>query len=345
MKIKASIIGATGYTGAELIRILSAHPQAQLVHLTSETSAGKPITDLYHHLKGHCDIILSKIADIDRIAAESDVIFTALPHGHAMKIGKAIGGSKARLIDLGADYRFKEPLVYEQWYKVPHTHQEAKAVYGMPEIYRENIKGAKIVGNPGCYTTASILALYPLVKAKLVDPASIIIDAKSGITGAGRALKLDSHFCEASDNFHSYGAVGHRHVPEIEQALGACAGEAITITFTPHLLPVSRGILATCYAALKPGADSAAVAMAYSIYKDEYFVRLLGEGAYPAIKGVRGSNFIDLGWHLDKRTNRITVMSAIDNLVKGASGQAVQNMNILFGLDEKTGLESLPVYP
>ena len=343
--MKVSIVGATGYTGVELIRILKNHPAAELANLTSETSAGSPVSALYPHLAGHCDITLSSLADMERIAQDSDVIFVALPHGHAMKVGRQLAGSRAKLIDLGADYRFNSPQVYEHWYKTPHTHQDANAVYGLPELYRAAVKGAKIVANPGCYTTASILALYPLVKARLIENSSIIIDAKSGITGAGRTLKLDSHFCEAADNFHSYAAVGHRHVPEIEQALCACAGEEFNITFTPHLLPVARGILATCYARMNAGVTPEAIAQAFAIYRDEFFVRLLGEGAYPAIKNVRGSNFIDIGWHLDRRTGRITVMSALDNLVKGASGQAVQNMNILFDLDEKTGLQSLPVYP
>ena len=343
--MKVSIVGATGYTGAELVRILSNHPQAELAYLTTESSAGEKLSRLYPHLAGHCDITLSTMAEIDKIARESDVIFVALPHGHAMKLGKQIAGASAKLIDLGADYRFKSPQVYEKWYKLPHVHPDSGAVYGLPELYRADVKNAKIVANPGCYTTASIMALYPLVKARLIDNASIIIDAKSGITGAGRALKLDSHFCEAGENFHAYSAVGHRHVPEIEQALCGCAGEEFTISFTPHLLPVSRGILATCYAKLNDGATPGKIAEAFGIYKGEFFVRLLGEGACPAIKNVRGSNFIDIGWHIDKRTGRVTVMSAIDNLVKGASGQAVQNMNILFGLDEKTGLTTLPSYP
>jgi N-acetyl-gamma-glutamyl-phosphate reductase len=278
-------------------------------------------------------------------AAQSDVIFIALPHGHAMKVALELKNSKARIIDLGADYRFSDCKTYEQWYKIPHIHPISGAVYGLAEINKEKIKTAKIVANPGCYATASILALYPLLKAALIDSKSIIIDAASGVSGAGRTLKQGSHFAEVFENFSAYAVASHRHTPEIEEQLSLCAGQKITLNFTPHLLPAARGILATCYANVKDGVSERDIADAYEVYKGRRFIRLLGINGLPATKNARGSNYADIGWHIDKRTNRIIVLSAIDNLVKGASGQAVQNMNIMFGLNEETGLNDAPVYP
>jgi N-acetyl-gamma-glutamyl-phosphate reductase len=346
VKMKVSIIGATGYTGAELLRLLAGHPEAEVVYITSESSTGHTIDESYAHLWGAYSQRLASLHDLPEIAAASDVLFVALPHGHAMKIRQELLGSKARMIDLGADYRLRDPAVYEKWYKVKHTDNVTQAVYGLPELYREKIKDAEVIANPGCYVTASILALSPLIKEKLIDTKSIIVDAKSGTTGAGRSLALNMHFSEQTGNFRPYGVAGHRHTPEIEQVYSELAGEAVTISFTPHLLPVDRGILATCYANLREGVTADEVAAAFhAMYGGEFFIRLLGEGNYPAIKAVRGSNFVDIGWALDKRTGRVIVFSALDNLVKGASGQAVQNMNIMFGLEEKAGLGALPLYP
>lgn len=344
--MRVSIIGATGYTGEELLRILSGHPEAEIIHITSESSTGTAINSAYPHLTKLYNNTLDSMKDLDKIAADSDVIFIGLPHGHAMEVGKKLAQSDVKVIDLGADYRFSDTKVYEKWYKVPHTHQDAEAVYGLTELYRNEVKKAKIIGNPGCYTTASILALAPLVKNKLVKTDTIIVDAKSGVSGAGRGLSLNSHFTEMYENLKAYNVGGHRHTPEIEQALTSLAGDEVIINFTPHLIPMARGILSTCYASLKQGVTAEQVDAAYTnLYSQEYFIRLLGRGGYPATKNTRGSNFCDIGWHVDSRTNRVVAISAIDNLVKGAAGQAVQNMNVIFGLDEKTGLTQAPLFP
>lgn len=343
---KVSVIGATGYAGAELLRILYSHPEARVVHITSESHAGELISDLYPHLKGLYDMKLISMNEIEKIGEESDFVFICLPHGHAMKVGKALENMPTRIIDLGADYRFADTDVYEAWYKVEHTHKEAARVYGLAELYRDQVKDAKIIGNAGCYTTASILALAPLAKAGLIDMSTIVVDAKSGVSGAGRGAKVANHFPELYDSFKAYGVATHRHTPEIEQALSELAGQQVVLNFTPHLVPMSRGILSTCYATLKAGVTPEQVDEAYeSLYGSEYFVRLLGRNGYPATKNVRGSNYCELGWHIDARTRRVIVLSAIDNLVKGAAGQAVQNFNIACGLDEKLGLDTVPMYP
>ncbi len=346
--MKISIVGATGYTGAELLRILASHPTAEVLYITSESQPGAAINDIYPHLTRFYDKKLTSLADLDKIATESEVIFIGLPHGHAMEVGRKATAinPKVKIIDLGADYRFKNHAIYEQWYKVPHTHQEAQVVYGLTELNRSQVKSASIIGNPGCYTTASILALAPLVKEKLIDLNSIIIDAKSGVSGAGRGLSLGSHFTELFESVKAYNVAGHRHTPEIEAVLGELAGQELIINFTPHLIPVARGILSTCYANLKEGVSPESVDEAYSsMYSNEYFVRLLGRGGYPVTKNTRGTNFCDLGWHVDKRTGRVIAIAAIDNLVKGAAGQAVQNMNVMFNIEERAGLDNAPLYP
>jgi N-acetyl-gamma-glutamyl-phosphate reductase len=344
--VKVSVIGATGYAGAELLRLLNNHPQAEVVYMTSESHAGEPISAIYPHLRGIYDQILVSMKDIEMIGKASDVVFIGLPHGHAMEVGKALAGENVKIIDLGADYRFEDTDVYEKWYKVKHTHKDADRVYGLAELNREKIKKAGIVGNAGCYTTASILALAPLAKNQLIDCSTIVVDAKSGVSGAGRSAGLGNHFPEMYDNFKAYNVGGHRHTPEIEQALSCLSGQSVVLSFTPHLVPMSRGILSTCYAKLKEGVTAEMVDEAYQkMYENEFFVRLLGRGGYPATKEVRGSNFCDLGWHIDARVGRVIVLSAIDNLVKGAAGQAVQNFNILCGFDEKMGLLNVPVYP
>jgi N-acetyl-gamma-glutamyl-phosphate reductase len=344
--MKVSIIGATGYAGEELLRILAGHPAAEIAYITSESQTGESIDNIYPHFTRFYPKKLANLAQLDEIAAASDVVFIALPHGHAMEAGKKIVAHGAKVIDIGADYRFRDPAVYEKWYKHAHTHQDAVAVYGLTELYREQVKKATIVGNPGCYTTASILALAPVIKAGLVDLQSIIVDAKSGISGAGRSLGLTYHFTEAFENVKAYNIGGHRHTPEIEQAWSDLAGAPVIISFTPHLIPMARGILSTCYARLKAGVTAEQVDAAYtSLYGNEYFVRLRGRGGYPATKDTRGSNFCDIGWHVDSRTGRVVAVSAIDNLVKGAAGQAIQNLNAMFGLDERTGLDKPALYP
>ena len=344
--MKVSIIGATGYAGAELLRILHRHPEAEVVHITSESHTGERLSDLYPHLRGIYDMELESMKDIDRIAADSDFVFIGLPHGHAMEVGRALENMPTRIIDLGADYRFSDTNVYEEWYHVPHTHKGAARVYGLAELYREEIKTAKIIGNAGCFTTASILALAPLAKHHLIDVNTILVDAKSGVSGAGRSPKQGNHFPELYDSFKAYNVAHHRHTPEIEQAIEDLSGEKTVLNFTPHLVPMSRGILSTCYASLKPDITADMVDAAFGkMYANEYFIRLLGRNGYPATKDVRGSNFCDIAWHIDERTGRVIVLSVIDNLVKGAAGQAVQNFNIACGFDEKTGLDDVPMYP
>ncbi len=344
--MKVSVIGATGYAGAELLRILYGHPKAEVVHITSESHEGKRLSELYPHLRGLFDMKLESMKDMEHIGADSDFVFIGLPHGHAMEVGRALENMPARIIDLGADYRFSDPEVYEAWYHVPHTHRGAQRAYGLAELYREEIRTAKIIGNAGCFTTASILALAPLAKHHLIDVNTILVDAKSGVSGAGRSPKLGNHFPELYDSFKAYNVAHHRHTPEIEQAMEDLSGEKTLLNFTPHLVPMSRGILATCYASLNKDTTADIVDAAYEkMYANEYFIRLLGRNGYPETKAVRGSNFCDIAWHVDERTGRVIVLSAIDNLVKGAAGQAVQNFNIACGFDEKTGLDCVPMYP
>ena len=343
--MKVSVLGATGYAGAELLRILYTHPQAEVVHVTSESHTGEKIADLYPHLRGCYDMVLESMKDIEAIGKDSDFVFIGLPHGHAMKVGRALRDLPVRIIDLGADYRFRDTSVYEAWYHVPHTDPEAERVYGLAELYRDEIRDAKIIGNAGCFTTASILALAPLARGHLIAVNTIIVDAKSGVSGAGRSPKQANHFPELYDNFRAYNVAHHRHTPEIEQAITDLSGEATVINFTPHLVPMSRGILATCYATLKEGAAPELVDAAFEkAYSKEFFIRLLGRGGYPSTKEVRGSNFCDIAWHIDERTHRVIVLSAIDNLVKGAGGQAIQNMNLMFNLKETAGLPMAGMY-
>lgn len=343
---KVSILGATGYAGVELVKLIANHPQAELVHITSESYTGQRLSDVYPHLLSLCDKLLESMNDLDSILDTSDVVFVALPHGHAMEVGKKALKKGVTLIDLGADYRFDDTNVYEDWYHVKHVHKNAPRVYGLAELNRKAIKNASIIANAGCYTTTSILALAPLVKNHLIQLDSIIIDAKSGTSGAGRSPKQQTHFPDFYDNFAAYGACTHRHTPEIEQAFSHLAGQKVMLNFTPHLVPMSRGIFSTCYASLVEGVTKEEITKAYEdLYGQEYFVRLLGLGAYPSVKEVRGSNFCDIAWHVDERTHRVIVLSVTDNLMKGAAGQAIQNFNIVSGFDEKLGLPLVPMYP
>ena len=345
--LKVAIIGASGYTGLELIRILHCHPEVAVTCLTSEQSAGKRISDVFPTLRGRCDIVLENLEPV-RVAEKADIIFTALPHKAAMEVVPTFLKLGKKVIDLSADYRLSDPAVYGEWYE-PHLNPAnlKKAVYGLPEIRRTKIKGAKLVANPGCYPTSIILGLAPLLKSGLVDLASIIADSVSGVTGAGRSAKVESLYCEVNEGFKAYGAGGiHRHTPEIEQELSLLAGEQLKITFTPHLAPMDRGILSTIYATPKKALSNEAIIGLYrKFYDGEPFVRVLANGCLPSTAFVRGSNFCDIAPLVDPRTGRVIVVSAIDNLVKGASGQAVQNMNLVCGFPETMGLEGLALFP
>lgn len=340
--IKVAILGATGYAGSELVRLLSRHSGVALSLLASHSYAGRSFSEVYPMMRGVCDLTLSE-DDIEKAADVADVVFLALPHGIAS--GLVTDGilSKAVVIDLGADFRLHDVDTYEAWYKVEHRSRSllAKAVYGLCELHRSQIASSSLIANPGCYTTCSILTLYPLVKAGLVKKEGIIIDAKSGTSGAGRGAKTASLYCEVNESVKAYSVASHRHTPEIEQELSLAAGCPVTLQFTPHLIPMDRGILATCYAHLEPGVGEEDVEEAYKeAYGDERFIRLVGTP--PETRFVAGSNYVDIGWKIDKRTGNIVAMGALDNLVKGAAGQAVQNMNIVFGFDEAEGLGLVP---
>lgn len=347
MKVKVAIIGATGYTGAELVRILTRHPQVELVALTTRSYAGKSFWEVYPHLYQYSQLTCEEM-NLPHLLDAADVIFIALPHGHSMPVALEAAGRGKKIIDLGADFRLVDHRVYEKWYKVEHSARELlqDAAYGLPEVNREKIRGASLVANPGCYPTSAVLALAPLLKNGLVDTGSIIIDSKSGVSGAGRGLSLGTHFCEVNENFRAYNVAIHRHTPEIEQELGKLAGKDITVSFTPHLLPITRGILSTVYAGLAaPLSQEEASDLYLDYYRDEFFVRVLPAGLLPQIKWVAGTNHCDLGVTVDPRTGRVVVVSAIDNVIKGASGQAVQNMNIICGLPEETALAGPGLYP
>ena len=345
--LKIAIVGASGYTGLELIRLLHCHPEVAVTCLTSEQSAGKRISDVFPTLRGRCDLVLENLEPV-RVAEKADIIFTALPHKAAMEVVPTFLKLGKKVIDLSADYRLSDAAVYGQWYE-PHLNPAnlKKAVYGLPELRRNKIKSAKLVANPGCYPTSIILGLAPLLKKGLIDLSSIIADSTSGVTGAGRAAKVDSLYCEVNEGYKAYGVGGvHRHTPEIEQELSLLAGEQLKITFTPHLAPMDRGILSTIYATpTKPLSTETIVQLYQDFYAGEPFVRVLLQGTLPSTAFVRGSNFCDIAPLVDARTGRIIIVSAIDNLVKGASGQAVQNMNLVCGFPETMGLEGLALFP
>lgn len=345
--IRAGVIGATGYTGAELIRILNSHPEVEITTLTSRSYAGEAISTTYGNLLGTYDTVLEDLS-IEEAAQSCDVLFLALPHGIASTQVTDKLLEQCSIIDLGADYRLKDVEVYHSWYKSEHGSPALikKAVYGLCEVYRKEIAKSSLIANPGCYTTCSILSLLPLVRKGLIDLKSIIIDAKSGITGAGRKASTDLLYCETAESIKAYGVATHRHTPEIEQELSAACSSEVNISFTPHLVPMNRGILVTAYASLKDGVSQQEIEKAFvEAYGTEHFIRLLPYGIFPQTRWVKGSNFCDIGFKIDERTGRIIVGGAIDNLVKGASGQAVQNMNILFGLPESSGLDTLGGFP
>jgi len=345
--IQAGIIGASGYTGGELIRLLSLHPYVQLETITSRSLAGTAAPEVYGSLRGVCDLEFTS-SSVRETAAACDVIFLALPHGVASREITESVLQDTVVIDLGADFRLHDPEIYQQWYRTDHgsPHLLPQAVYGLPELHRAQIASAQLIANPGCYTTASILSLAPLFSRKLIHPASVIIDAKSGVSGAGRTAKTGLMFCECDENFKAYGVASHRHTPEIEQELSLAYGESVQLTFTPHLVPMNRGILTTSYAQPTGGASMEEVRSWYEeFYRDAPFVRILPEGVFPETRWVKGSNYCDIGIAQDSRTRRLIVVAAIDNLVKGASGQAVENMNIRFGLEETVGLTQGTVFP
>ena len=344
--IRAGILGGTGYAGIETVRLLLRHPEVQITKIVSQSYAGKKIAEVYPNLMGVCDITCSSL-DIDDIAKNCDVVFTALPHGASKEVIPALYEKNLKIIDLSGDFRYRDVKVYEKWYGQEHSDPELlqKAVYGLCELHRDEIPTTRLIGNPGCYTTCSIMGLAPLVKAGVVDNRSLIIDAKSGVTGAGRGLNLPNLFCECTETMKAYKVATHRHTSEIEQELSLLAGEEIILSFTPHLAPMKRGILSTCYANLNHEYTAEALLQLYrDFYKNEKFVRIYPADSLPEVKHVAGSNYVGIGLTVDPRLNRVIVISCIDNLIKGAAGQAVQNMNLLFHLPEDTGLTEAGMY-
>jgi len=345
-KYSVAIVGASGYTGSELARILLDHPEVEITTITSETHAGKKFSMLHPQFTDLLDLSLVKAEEMD--AAKLDVIFLALPHGVSMRFVKKWHHLDVKWIDLSGDFRLNSASVYEEWYKQDHIYPEAfeQAVYGLPELHADEIKAAQLVANPGCYPTVSILGLAPLYAKGLIDHCSVVIDAKSGTTGAGVKHGATTHFSNVNDNFKAYGLGSHRHTIEIEEQFGRLNGGNVQVQFTPHLLPVDRGILATAYAAIKTSEamNQEKLATAFTdFYQDRPFVRIRKQA--PTLKDVRGSNYCDIYPYWDSRTQRVIVVSVIDNLVKGASGQAVQNMNLMLGLNQTTGLKLVPIQP
>lgn len=345
--IRIGIIGATGYAGAELVRILYGHKDAEIVWYGSRSYVDEKYASIYRNM---FELVEDECLgdNIEELAEKVDVIFTATPQGYLAGILTEEILDKVKVVDLSADYRIKDVSVYEKWYGIEHKSPQFidEAVYGLCEINRDKVKDARLVANPGCYTTCSILTAYPLVKEGLIDPNTLIVDAKSGTSGAGRGAKVPNLFCEVNESIKAYGVASHRHTPEIEEQLGYACGDDVVISFTPHLVPMNRGILATEYATLTRKVTKEEIKAVYDkYYGDETFVRVLPVGTVPETRWVEGSNFVDIGFKIDERTNRIVMIGAIDNLVKGAAGQAVQNMNIMFGLPENTGLDMVPLFP
>ena len=350
--VKVGIIGATGYAGNEIVRLLMGHKDVEIMWYGSRSYIDKKYAEVYQNM---FEIVEDTCLDdnMEELASKVDVIFTATPQGFLAGVLTEEILSRVKIIDLSADFRIKDVRTYEKWYKIEHRSPQfiEEAVYGLCELNRDKIKGARLIANPGCYTTCSILTAYPLVKEGLIDPDTLIIDAKSGTSGAGRGAKLPNLFCEVNENMKAYGVTNHRHTPEIEEQLGYAAGKEIVVNFTPHLVPMNRGILATEYATLNKKADGTlptyeeVKAVYDKYYKNEKFVRVLEKDICPETKWVEGSNYVDVNFKIDERTGRIVMMGALDNLVKGAAGQAVQNMNLLFGFDEAEGLNLVPMFP
>jgi len=345
--IKAAVFGASGYSGGELVRLLSRHPQVTLSHLVSQSHAGQPFGEVFANFSHRRELACADVT-VAEAAKDCDVVFLAMPHGVAAGVVTEEVLGQAKVVDLGADFRFREAATYEQWYGVQHAAPGllGEAVYGLTELNRARVTSARLVANPGCYTTCGILTVAPLLRDGLVDAESVIIDAKSGASGAGRGAKPDMAFCECDENVSAYGVTTHRHTPEFDEELSAIAGQRLAVTFTPHLVPMNRGILATVYAKPAPGVAIEQIRAAYErLYGDEFFVRLTKPGVFPQTSWVKGSNFCDIGVTLDERTNTVVAVGALDNLGKGAAGQAVQNMNLMFGFDERSGLDDDPVFP
>ena len=339
MTIRAAVVGSTGYTGFELVSLLRYHPQVELAVLTSQSYVGQPISQVFPALRGVCSLVCETL-NPESLVARADVIFVALPHKQAMEVVPGFIRAGRKVVDLSADFRFRDAAVYEAWYQ-PHTAKDllAEAVYGLPELHADEIREARLVGNPGCYPTGVILAAAPLVRRGVVMLESIIADCKSGVSGAGRAATLSTHYCEANEGLRAYSVGEHRHTPEIEQELAALAGRPLRVVFTPHLVPMSRGILTTLYASLaRDASDEEIRALYQEMYGGAPFVRILDKGELPSTMYVRGTNYCDIGWRLEPRTGRIIVISAIDNLARGASSQAVCNMNLMCGFAEDAGL-------
>lgn len=346
-KLKVAVVGSTGYGGVELIRFLLGHPEVEITSVISSSSAGVPITEGFPHLS---EIVLHNLDEVDpqQIAAKADVVFTATPSGVSGKLVPELLAAGLKVIDLSGDFRLKDGAVYETWYKHPAPEAELleRAVYGLAEIHADQVKGAEFISNPGCYPTATLLGLIPALSAGWIDPATIIIDAKSGVSGAGRGTSLMSHYAEINENLKVYKVNKHQHIPEVEQCLSLIAGEPVTVTFTTHLTPMTRGIMSTMYASLiGDHTVEDLIALYRQYYEGRPFVRIRKAGTWPATKEVFGSNYCDIGFAVDQRTGRLTIISVIDNVVKGAAGQAIQNLNIMMGWDETTGLRLSPVYP
>ena len=341
-KIKAGVIGASGYAGAELVRLLWSHPNVELCAISSNSYLGKKISDLYPGFYQICDMVF---IEEDEVILKSDIVFASLPHGLSEAIARKCVDTGVKFIDLGADFRLEDEMDYSMWYKLEYSDKELheRAVYGLPELFREEICDAQIIGNPGCYPTSIALALAPVMKAQLVNEKHIIIDSKSGTTGSGKGLSELTHFPRCNEAFAPYKIAKHRHTPEIEQTLSKLCGEKAQVSFTPHLLPINRGILSTIYVDLIDETSLEELHDMYSsFYQKETFVRVLPLGAYADLKYIKYSNYCDISLHMDERNQRLILVSAIDNMVKGAAGQAIQNMNLLFGLKENTGLMMVP---
>jgi N-acetyl-gamma-glutamyl-phosphate reductase len=346
-KLRAAVVGSTGYGGVELIRLLESHPNVTVTSVISSSNAGSPIAEGYPHLTEIRTDLLDGI-EVELIRSKADVVFLATPHGVSMKLAPEFLAAGLKVIDLSGDFRLKSGDVYREWYQHEPASQTDvdRAVYGLAEVYGAKVSGADFISNPGCYSTAALLGLYPAVQAGWVNPDSIIIDAKSGVSGAGRGLNLSAHFSEINENFKAYKLNKHQHTPEIEQVLSEAAGRPVITTFTPHLVPMTRGIMCTMYAAQSEKREAAQFVDLYRrFYEGRRFVRVRPAGHWPATKQVWGSNYCDIGFSADERTGRITIISVIDNLVKGAAGQAIQNLNLLMDWDETLGLQFTPVYP
>jgi len=344
--IKVAIYGASGYTGQESLRLLLRHEGIRVTAVTSRRYAGLPVADVYPHFAGLTDLVFADAAP-DEIARQCDLVFLALPHHVSMSAAGPFLEKGVKVIDLSADFRLRNAGTYEKWYG-PHAAPEilSRAVYGIPELYREQIRPAVLVANPGCYPTSVILGLAPILKKGWIDPATMIVDSKSGVSGAGREPQIGSLFCEVDEGFKAYKIGNHRHTPEMEQELSVLAGHDIRISFTPHLLPISRGILSTMYATLEKDVTAEDLNGLYrTFYSGKPFVRVCKAGTFPNISSVRGSNYCDIGLTVDRRTKRVIIVSAIDNLIKGASGQAIQNMNLMCGFSEVAGLEMISLFP